>query len=251
MGFTLLGVAPVAVPSLSGAGTLASEGVLNQNGGLNVTDTEGDGISLTSNSFAALETTVPEAEVGMAAGGFGSVAIGNAFNQNYALAAGPASLPLTVVTDVNDTFVWTPIATGIPETFTMAAGGPYTTIAELVTAMGAAVGERTEHFVPSIANLYGDETLGALWVTEFGDAPGDTLSAGATNVLAATGFASPTTLALRVSDVLAYFSATGAQLQAVTGQLSIATLGNLQTVLQSLIAALSATGYGLIVNSTT
>lgn len=54
-------------------------------------------------------------------------------------AAVPPNLPLTVVTNVNDSFVYTPYATGIPETFTVAAG-TYATLAALIAAVGAAVG---------------------------------------------------------------------------------------------------------------
>lgn len=55
------------------------------------------------------------------------------------------TLPLTVVTGTNDTFIYTPAATGTPETFTVAAG-TYTTAADSATAMGAAIGGSAEAF---------------------------------------------------------------------------------------------------------
>jgi hypothetical protein len=48
-------------------------------------------------------------------------------------------LPLVISTGVNDTFVYTPASTGVPETFTMAPG-TLTLMPNVISTMGAAIG---------------------------------------------------------------------------------------------------------------
>jgi hypothetical protein len=55
------------------------------------------------------------------------------------------SLPMVIATGVNDTFVYTPISTGIPETFTIAPGS-YSSAAACAGAMHDAVGTDSDIF---------------------------------------------------------------------------------------------------------
>lgn len=66
------------------------------------------------------------------------------------LTASPPTLPVTIVVGVNDTFIFTGAGApgggfGTPETFTIPSG-TYTTLADLETAVSAAVGESAEAF---------------------------------------------------------------------------------------------------------
>lgn len=66
--------------------------------------------------------------------------------QSTVLADSAPTLPLTIVLATNDTFIFTPTSGGgTPETFTIAPG-VYTTIAECVAAMAAAVGTSVDTF---------------------------------------------------------------------------------------------------------
>ena len=56
----------------------------------------------------------------------------------YLIAPSAPTLPYTVTTGMNDTFIYTPITTGIPDTFTVAAG-TYSTLAALATAINDAL----------------------------------------------------------------------------------------------------------------
>jgi len=237
------------VASLSGTGLSVATGDLTQAGGLEVNDDNGTGIALLAQrglfagNFGIL--SLGGGAVNFGAGGYGHISL----SQGYfpvALPTAVITLPLVVATGVNDTFVYTPIATGIPDIFTMAAGN-YATAAEVAAAMDAAVNSTLAAFstigTPQQAGFF-NIVVEALEV-------GDTLTTGATDVLADLGFASPTTVA-EVSDTLGFFDATGAQLQTVTGFLSAVLDANAKAVLTSLIAALSAaTGYGLVLDGTT
>jgi hypothetical protein len=106
------------------------------------------------------------------------------------LAASPPTTPLVVVTGVNDTFVFTPVATGTPETFTVAAG-TYADVDACVAAMAAAVGGSAERF-DTIVTPSNDS--GSILLTEVAvGGNGDTVTVGASDVSAGLGFASPST----------------------------------------------------------
>lgn len=110
-------------------------------------------------------------------------------------APNPPTLPLTVVTSVNDTFIYTPIATGSPETFTLAAG-TYSTLGDLTFAIYSSIGSMSgEQFHTKIgmSNASGHFQPQALAPGTY--ANGDTLTTGPTDVLADLGFTSPATLA--------------------------------------------------------
>jgi hypothetical protein len=112
----------------------------------------------------------------------------------FVLAASAPTLPVVVVTGANDEFVFTPISSGTPETFTVAAGS-YATVALLATAMAAAIGGSAEAFstIATCANSSG-KILSTSVFAGTGD-NGDTLTAGVNDVLADLGFASPSTYA--------------------------------------------------------
>lgn len=114
---------------------------------------------------------------------------------NYAPAAAFAitdPTPFTVTTGVNDTFIFTPITTGTPETFTVAAG-TYTSQSDLADALAQATGTGSDQFGDY---LYSYDTGGTDWWLELeaGDnTNGDTLTTGPTDILAPIGFTSPVT----------------------------------------------------------
>lgn len=100
----------------------------------------------------------------------------------------PATLPLTVVTGVNDEFVYTPIATGTPETFTIAAG-TYSTFGALAAAIDAALGISAEAFstIATASNAGGGQVR--LTTVAISTAnTGDTFGPGANDVSVALGF---------------------------------------------------------------
>lgn len=100
----------------------------------------------------------------------------------------PVTLPLTIDTGTNDEFVYTPAATGIPEIFTMA---PVTlaTLADALTAMGAAVGSSAEAFSTLVTPSDGGDGFIELTTVATGSAQnGSTISFGANDVAADLGF---------------------------------------------------------------
>jgi len=112
--------------------------------------------------------------------------------------AGAATIPLTVVAGVNDTFIHTPIATGIPNTLTIAPG-TYNSLQELQVALTTATGTVEGFNAIFYTYLFGwdQENMGSLYVyaRATGTANnGDTLTSGPTDVLAELGFTSPVTL---------------------------------------------------------
>lgn len=93
-----------------------------------------------------------------------------------------------VVTSSNNEFVYTPISTGIPETFTVASG-TYATIAEIVTAVADAVGaSHGEHFSTYVTVFNGITEIGMHSLTVGSAQNGDTISAGANDVAADLGY---------------------------------------------------------------
>lgn len=125
------------VASLSGAGITATPGQLIQAGGLNVVDNEGDGILLQSNVGGQIVAAGLNAGIQINASGAGAVNIGTSLGSGT-LADGLATLPLTVVTGVNDTFTYTPLGGGGPDVFTVAPG-TYTNATDLIAAVMASV----------------------------------------------------------------------------------------------------------------
>jgi hypothetical protein len=94
------------------------------------------------------------------------------------LADSAPTLPLTIVASVNDTFVFTGDGGGgSPETFTLAPG-VYTTIAEVVTAMGAALGESTEAFSTLVTPSNDSGSILLTMVSGTTGGNGNTLSGG-------------------------------------------------------------------------
>lgn len=110
-------------------------------------------------------------------------------NASYTAPVAPAT-PLTVVTGVNDEFVWTPGDTGIPDTFTIAPG-TYADASSVFTAMALATdGSAAFQTVASMQGydpviLLGAEQAGAVYNAS-------TISAGEHDVAAALGFTSTT-----------------------------------------------------------
>jgi hypothetical protein len=111
----------------------------------------------------------------------------------FVVAASAPSLPLTVVADANDGFVYTPIASGTPDTFIIAPG-TYTTGLELAAAMGAALDSFSDVFGNNCPVQWNGS---AIVVTSYNylSSNGDTLTTGAHDVLASLGFTSPATFA--------------------------------------------------------
>lgn len=97
------------------------------------------------------------------------------------------TLPLTVVTGVNDEFVYTPISTDTPETFTVAAG-VYATLDDVIAAMAAALGSSAERF-DTIATPSNNGTNIVVTINVVGIAHnGDSVGEGANDVIVAMGF---------------------------------------------------------------
>lgn len=99
------------------------------------------------------------------------------------------TLPFTVVPGANDELVLTPASTGTPETFTM-AGGTYTTPADLLAAVLAAVGQTAEPLSTYLqGSIVGNN--GYLWLGAQASGTahnGDTITAGTHDVTAGLGF---------------------------------------------------------------
>jgi hypothetical protein len=245
-----------SVASLSGAGTTESPGLLDQNGGLNVDDQEGDGITLSTNSnlemtaaFSRLSSLQYVVEI-QSGGNGGSVAIGSqAPSASFIVAPlGAVILPLTITEGVNDTFVFTPIGTGIPDTYTIAPG-TYDGITDVANAMGGALDSSSSPFSAVVENVQQFGSVDELTVLS-NDPPGDILSSGPTDALASLGFNPSNTLTEGLTDLLTFFAGGGGVVQqTVTGALSTVVDPAAKAVLTSIIAALG--GYGLFIDGTT
>lgn len=255
------------VASLSGAGVDTSPGLLVQAGGLHISDTDGDGITGETASANGLLLGAQ----GPPGGSFGVNLFSNGTGYYFGIAgsAGNAivgslitSLPLTVTTGVNDELVYTPVATGTPETFTVAPG-VYTTMDELTAALNSASGTSSDVLGDYVnCNGGGRSNFSGVTYTSylvFNGAPsntavaGDTISAGANDLLADIGFAAgPYTFAW-TTDTLAFFTGQGggATQKTLTGALSAVTDPAAKALLTSLLAALGPAGYNLVLDGTT
>ena len=101
-----------------------------------------------------------------------------------------ATVPLTVVTGTNDTFVFTPGGgLGSPETFTIAPG-TYSSIGTLAEGMAVAIGSLSaEQFVTKVTVEVMGSKLALINVVDAGSAGnGDTISFGANDVANSLGF---------------------------------------------------------------
>jgi hypothetical protein len=252
------------IVSLTGPGVTATPGKLNQAGGLAVIDGEGDSILFQSNAFIQMFSTdgtgrgiqmilgIPNFSVG--ANGEGTLTFGNgafgaeAFNNNPV-----GMVPLTVVNGVNDTFTFTPASTGTPEVFTFAPG-TYNTAPNVITAMGAAIGATSGEAFSTICSLgSGGENVIGLSLLQTGTVGNNSsITPGPTDITATLGFDNPSLFTGgNNSDIISFFSNTGALIQSVSGALSAVTDAAAKAVLTSIISALSITaGYGLVIDAT-
>ena len=95
---------PAASPaSFSGAGVDATTGVINQSGGMVITDTEDDGFTVGTNVGIIFDTG---GGFGVYCNGLGEVRLGG-INPAVASGSGLINLPLVVAAGVNDTFTYT------------------------------------------------------------------------------------------------------------------------------------------------
>lgn len=266
------------VSATGGGGTVASfgaspgitenPGVINQAGGLNVNDTESDGISLVTNANMALTAagavslTSEGNDITLSAinqildlngSAQGTVSLGWGPTQNNLMQVGSPTLPFTVVVGVNDTFLYYG-GPYDPETFTVAPG-VYATLDDLTAALNAAVGSGAAEAFDTYYQVYSDAP--GFDFAQQGPPydNGGELATGPTDILAGLGIPSPSYFAGGGDgDLLTFFlaEATAAAQQTVTGDLSAVTDVNAKAVLTSLIAALAgATGYNLILDGTT
>jgi hypothetical protein len=197
----LSGSSASGIKSLTGDGVSETPGQLNQAGGLTVVDQESDGFFVTTDSTVGLyaagdiELSTLAQSIGLGAAG-GTIQVGVAYGAAMVASSGPV-LPITVVTGVNDTFTYTPVGTGIPEVFTVAAGTD-STLAELFAALNAATGTSSDTF-----SDYGtfQQSGNGLYVNGGSIAVGDTLTSGPTDILASIGFTSGVTAA-QTSDTV-------------------------------------------------
>jgi hypothetical protein len=160
--------------SLTGAGVTATPGILDQAGGMDIEDTEGDGFTVNS--------TGP---ITLSANGIHPISIG----ATVTIATGPGAgvdLPVTVVTGTNDQFRYIPVGTGIPETF-IVAPGVCATLPDVADAWAAAVGTDSDTFGDYVV----PEVLGGQLIVIDGSV-GDAISAGdANDFLVSIGYTSP------------------------------------------------------------
>lgn len=168
------------------------DGLLSQGGTLNTNSSDLYRSSIYKGSQRALPAMWNSANpIFVIVSQNGQAAVNNAFTIGASL-----TLPLTVVTGVNDTFVYTN-GLSTAETFTVPAG-TYATMADLEAAITAATGTTTSTF-GSIAEVY-DNGNTWLYVQLFG-LDGDvgalgnssTITPGPTDISAQVGFANPQT----------------------------------------------------------
>lgn len=245
------------VASLSGAGVENSPGILDQSGGMSIDDTEGDGFDVTTNGGVSFIENGQNG-IGISILGIGEPLqlFGQGVAQTYisigALASGYVHVseleyPVVVAAGVNDTFTYTPIATGTPDVFTVAPGS-YADVADLAAALNAATDSSDTRF--DFGDGCGFVAGGVVVFVEMN--AGDTLTPGPTDILVATlGWDNPST-ATAQSDTLQLFGSGGAMQQTITGPLSTVVDPAAKAVLTSLLAALGASsGYGLVLDGTT
>lgn len=242
------------VASLSGPGITASPGGLTQSGGLTVSDVEGDGINLVSSSNVELSANGAEGSVVITAGGeLSTVNIGQGANGATAVAENAPTYPVTIVTGTNDEFVYTPISTSIPVTYTL-AGDVYNIPEELASAMELSTAPDSTQFAAhyNVAPATGISGGGYLYINSPASGTenvGDTISTGANDALASLGFASPTTTVFNGGDALGFFGAPGITLPAAIAAPTGGTIVDVQAraAITSLLDLLSAasSGYGL------
>ena len=233
---------PAASPaSFSGAGVDATTGVINQSGGMVITDTEDDGFTVNTNVGIAFGTS---GQFGVYCNGLGEVQLGG-INPAVASGSGLINLPLVVAAGVNDTFIYTPAPSGPPEVFTVAPGS-YATNADVINALNNATGTMSDIFYD-----WGYWSQGSNFVY-VSASPGDEISDGPTSILPSLNMnAGPYTLGPS-ADKLSLWGATAVTQQTITGALSTVVDPAAKAVLTSLLAALSATaGYGLVIDGTT
>jgi hypothetical protein len=120
----------------------------------------------------------------------------------FVLSGTELSLPVVIIEGVIDTFYYTPIATGVPITFTIAPGS-YATQQEIMSALDNAVGSDSSlfssHVITNGYQVTSNFTRTKLMLYATGAVGtannGDTLTAGPTDALGILGFASPSTFA--------------------------------------------------------
>lgn len=242
------------VASLSGAGVTESPGILDQNGGMNINDTEGDGfvvattgeLQFTSNSESGIALAAPQSGIILSGSAFGfngnGVKIGQNNNTFLPVQGSGPDFPYTVVTGVNDTLTYTPVSTGTPDVFTVAPG-VYASAAELASAIDAAIDADDATFP---ANC---QALGNVLYC-FGPPPGDTITPGPTDLMVAV-FDTDLLTETLTTDFIGFMGSNPVEQQTVTGSLSTVVDPAAQAVLTSIIAALkTGTGYGLVIDGT-
>lgn len=201
------------VASLSGAGVTESPGILDQSGGMDISDTEGDGftvvtngtVNITENSgnqntislsgFTSitgaplqLQSFGPTIAIQMNAGAVGPVEIGIPASEGvaYIRQDGALTNPLTVVEGVNDTFIMTSITTGTPLTFTIASG-TYSSVGAITAAINAANDGDGNTFNQD--NFLAAQSQEAITLYDLStNEPGTTITFGPTDVAADLGF---------------------------------------------------------------
>lgn len=110
---------------------------------------------------------------------------------------------------VNDEFVFTPLATGTPETFTVAAG-TYTSAGEVHLAITEAIGESAEAFSTiATGSVVGTTSGGVVRLTGVTAVNGDAISAGANDVTADFGIPLPFSGGALVSEADLTVTASG------------------------------------------
>ena len=257
--------------SLSGAGLTESPGILDQAGGMSITDSESDGFSVSTNGGISLQNSAgfgielvdssgngivinpySGGDIQMVGPGLGDTQITlgakNEVCSPLANALITSYIPLTVTTGVNDTFTYTPIGTGVPEVFTIAPG-VYADVPSLQAAIQVATGTSSDTF--SDYGYTNENPAGTtlLWTLT---TVGDLLSEGPTDILQ-TIYGSNIDGGARLivsTDIISFFDSgfSGSQ-QTITGTLSAVTDPNVKAILTSLLTAL-ASKYGLVINGT-
>jgi len=194
--------------SLSGAGVNTSPGTLNQAGGFDITDTGDDGFSYSGGGVVSITTNGQRFTSSIQGGGVGKFmfGIGPTPGFNVSVDANGVAYPFTITHNVNDQFIYTPIATGTPDTFTIAPG-IYATNTELAAAVNAAVDGAAVTFETAFSGQLTATGTVEMYFENFGTA-GDTLTSTARDALTAIGFTSPVTMVQGVGDQMAFFGAT-------------------------------------------
>lgn len=203
-------VEPVA--SLSGAGLTESPGVLDQAGGLSITDLQSDGVSINSINELSFQTTSiinlqlnGTSTIALTGNGYGGlISIGSLANSGGQVQSFGVGLPAVIEEGVNDTFVYTPISTNTPDTYTIAPG-TYNNTTDFTNAIGEAVDSDSNNFF----QVATPQPAASNFITIVG-AVGDILSSGPTDALLTMGYDSPAPITTAFSDdTLSYYGAGG------------------------------------------